>query len=146
VATVGYSIEWFMPGSFFEKLGYVVHERRGGEALYVKSLGDAGGQWTARLPAPRYSFRPVEGRVAVDLFWNTFCQTSRIEAARVREVAAEFGDKVVLREYCADDADVLRAHELPRAIFVNGKEVGWGCEAPREGLRKVLSEAVSRLS
>jgi len=81
--------------------------------------------------------------VGVDLFWNTFCQTSDIEAHRVREVVAEFGDSVVLNEYCADDHVILSRYQTPRGIFINGKEIGWGYEAPKEGIREAVSKALN---
>jgi hypothetical protein len=87
-------------------------------------------------------FEPVPGKVAVDLFWNSFCQTSNIEAHRVREVVAEFGHKVILHDHCADDRDVLARYGLPRGIFVDGQEIGWGYEAPRDGLREAISAAL----
>jgi hypothetical protein len=78
----------------------------------------------------------------VDLFWHTFCETSCIEAQRVREVAAEFGDAVVLNEYCADDREVLLRYQNPRAIFINGKEIGWGYAAPKEGIAEAIAQAL----
>jgi len=93
---------------------------------------------------PNYRFEPVSGKVVVDLFWNAFCGTSNAEAQRVREVAAEFGDSVVLNEYSADDPAILRRYQLPRGIFINGKEIGWGYEAPRDGIRKAISRAVDK--
>lgn len=97
-----------------------------------------------RLLSPRYEFVPVPGKVAVDLFWNTFCQTSDIGAHRVREVAAEFGDRVVLREFCADDRETLLRYRIDRGIFVQGEQIGWGYEAPREGIREAIRSALSR--
>ncbi|MDI7250304.1 MAG: hypothetical protein QME93_09565, partial [Bacillota bacterium] len=99
-----------------------------------------------RLLTPRNEFEPIPGKVVVDLFWNTFCQTSDIEAQRVREVAAEFGDAVVLREYCADDRSVLLRYERARGIFVQGREIGWGYEAPREGIREAITAALAELT
>ena len=78
----------------------------------------------------------------VDLFWNTFCQTSDIEAQRVREVAAEFGESVVVHEYCADERSILSRCQIPRGIFINGKEIWWGHEAPKEGIREAISKAL----
>ena len=80
----------------------------------------------------------------VDLFWHTFCETADIEAQRVREVAAEFGDSVVLNEHCADDREILLRHQRPRGIFINGKEIGWGYEAPKEGVRKAIAKALDQ--
>lgn len=135
---------WFMPAPFFEHLGYRMADRRGEEAVLWKTFSEPRPA-APRLLTPRYGFEPVPGKVAVDLFWNTFCQTSDIEARRVREVVAEFGDAVVLREFCADDRDVLLRHQIPRAIFVQGREIGWGHEAPREGVREAITRALHEL-
>ena len=142
LATLAYYWDfWFMPASFFERLGYRVATRRGDEAVLWKTFTETPPP-APRFLTPRYDFVFVPGKVAVDLFWNTFCQTSDIEAQRVREVAAEFGDAVVLREYCADDRDVLLTYQRDRGIFVQGDEIGWGYEAPREGIRAAITAAL----
>ena len=141
LAVVAYHTDfWFMPASFFEKLGYTAAQRRENEAIMWKAF-DPGAKPPDFLTAD-YRFEPVEGKTVIDLFWNTLCLTSAGEAQRVREVVAEFGDKLVLHEYCADDRDTLRRYQIPRAIFVNGKEIGWGYEAPKEGIREAISEAL----
>jgi GNAT superfamily N-acetyltransferase len=131
---------WFMPAQAFEKMGYEVAAGRGKAAILWKRF-DPSAEEPAFLE-PAYRYAPVPGKVVVDLFWHTFCQTSWIEAQHVREVAAEFGDTVLLKDYCADDREVLLRHQTPRAIFVNGKEIGWGYEAPKEGIAKAISEAL----
>ena len=100
----------------------------------------------ATFPDRHYEFVPAKRKVAIDLFWSRSCLTTDTEALRVREVALEFGDSVLLREYCSDDADIRSRHGIMRAISVNGKEVGWGYEAPKEGLRKKIREAQQNLS
>jgi hypothetical protein len=65
-------------------------------------------------------------------FWNS-------AIAPGREVE-EFGDAVVLREYSADDRTTLLNYQLPRGIFVNGEEIGWGYEAPKNGIRNAISQ------
>jgi hypothetical protein len=62
----------------------------------------------------------------------------------VREVAGEYGDSVILNEYAADDRETLMRYEIPRAIYVNGKEIGWGYEAPKDGIREAISEALRK--
>jgi hypothetical protein len=57
----------------------------------------------------------------------------------------EYGDPVILNEYSADRREVLLRYEIPRAIFVNGREIGWGYEAPKDGLREAISGALKRL-
>jgi len=132
--------EWFMPAAFFERLGFDAVDTSGREALLWKPF-----EPDARPPrrlVPTVAFEPVEGKVAVDLFWNGFCQTSAIEAARVREVCAEFGDRVLLREVCAEDREAFLACQIPRAILIDGTEIGWGYEAPKEGIRTAIIRAL----
>jgi GNAT superfamily N-acetyltransferase len=142
LATLAYTHDfWFMPAGFFEACGFSAVDRRGQEVLLWKVFDD-----TARAPRllkRNYNYGPIPGKVVIDLFFNTFCQTSLIEAQRVREVAAEFGQDVVLHEYPADDRETLLQFQIPRAIFVNGKEIWWGHEAPKEGIRKAISQALS---
>ena len=132
---------WFMPAPFFEKCGFSVARRQDNTAILWK-VWDPSAEEPSFLES-QYRFEPVEGKVVVDLFWNTFCQTSDIEAERVREVVAEFPDSVVLREYGTDDPATLRCYQTPRAIFINGKPIGWGYEAPKEGIREAISQALS---
>jgi GNAT superfamily N-acetyltransferase len=133
---------WFMPARFFESQGFKKAAERGEAAILWKTFGNS-------VEAPRFLrrkfvFKPVKGKVVVDLFYNTFCLTSAVEAGRVREVAAEYGDSVILNEYPADDRQTLLRYETPRAIYVNGKEIGWGYEAPKDGIREAISEALSK--
>jgi len=128
---------WFMPAAFFRRCGFSEAARRGGEVILWKAFDPQAEP--PQFLQPRYSFEPISGKVVVDLFWNTFCQTSDVEAQRVREVVQEFGDAVVLREFSADDRETLLRHQLARAIYINGKEIGWGYEAPKEEIRKAIA-------
>jgi len=132
--------EWFMPAAFFERLDYRSVDERGTEVLLWKPFRD--GAAPPRFLEPRYVFEPVAGKVTVDLFWNGFCQTSAIEAERVRDVCAEFGDRVLLREYNAENRETLLRYQIPRAIYVNGREIFWGYEAPKDGIRAAIEEAL----
>jgi predicted N-acetyltransferase YhbS len=143
VTTGHYHDFWFMPATFFEKLGYEPACRQDEAALLWKRFDES-----AEPPsflARSYEFTPVPGKVVIDLFYTTFCETSDIEAQRVREVAADFGDAVVLNEYPAEDREVLLRCQLPRAIFINGEEIGWGYEAPKEGIAEAISKALGRI-
>ena len=133
-------VEWFMPVSFFEHIGYESVDSRSRYHLLWKPF--SGNAVAPRFLDPRYTFAPVEGKVVVDLFYNELCQTSGIEAQRVRDVCAEFGDRVVLNSRCADDHDMLLACGIERAIYVNGNEIGWGYEAPKDGIRAAIRRAL----
>jgi predicted N-acetyltransferase YhbS len=149
IVTYGYYLDFpFMPAPFFEKIGYSAAKRKAWRA--GEFCGDEAILWkvfnpSAEVPSflePNYQLKPIQGKVVVDLFFNDFCLTSTIEAQRVREVSAEFGDRVVINEYSADNQSVLRRHQIPRGIFINGKEIGWGYDAPRDGIREAILQAL----
>jgi len=132
--------EWLLPAAFFERIGYEEIDNRGRYVLMWKAFADEAIPPT--FLDPSFDFEPVQGKVVVDLFFNDFCQTSNIEAQRVREVAAEFGERVILNEYSGDDHNVLLACGISRAIYVDGVEIGWGYEAPKDGIREAIEEAL----
>ena len=143
LVTIGYyHSHWFMPATFFERCGFKVVKCKNEKAILWKVYEPAVKEPT--MLTPNYNFKCNSDKVTIDLFWNTFCPTSSIEAQRVREVAEEFGDKIVLNEYCADDRRVFLRYQLPRGIFVNGKEVWYGYEAPKEGIRKAILKALKK--
>jgi GNAT superfamily N-acetyltransferase len=130
---------WFMPATFFENCGFEIIQRQGSEAILWKVFDPPVELPT--FPVRSYEFAPVAGKVVLDLFWTRSCLTSDTEAQRVRQVAEEFGDLVLLREFNSDDAEIRSRHGISRAIFVNGREVFWGYEAPKDGLRQAVREA-----
>lgn len=133
--------EWFMPLSFAQKMGFTIAEQKGPAAvLWMPFAPDA---TPPRLFTSQYKFQPVPGKVVVDLFYNNFCLTSCLEAQHVRDVAAEFGDKVLVHEYDAGDTATLRKYQLERGIYINGAEIFWGYEAPKEGIREAIDEALA---
>jgi predicted N-acetyltransferase YhbS len=141
VVTGYYHDFWFMPAPYFESLGFQVASRRDRTALLWKTFHRSAQR--PRFMEPNYHFEPVRGKVAVDLFWTRSCLTSDTEAQRVREVAGEFGHRVQLREYCSDEQGVRTRYGIPRAIYVQGQEVGWGYEAPKDGLREAIEKALA---
>jgi GNAT superfamily N-acetyltransferase len=130
---------WFMPAPFFERCGYAAVERNGNMAVMWKPLSETG--VAPSFSPTRYQFVPVTGKIAVDLFWSDSCRTTCIEAENVRQVVAEFGESVILRDYCVDDPVVRAKHPVSRGIFINGKGVCWGHEAPKDALRETIKEA-----
>lgn len=135
---------WFMPAPFFEKCGFEVAVRKEESAILWKVF-DSSAEPPSFLDR-HFEFMPKYGKVVVDLFWSRSCLTTDTEAERVREVAGEFADSVLLREYCSDDPDIRSKYGIFRAIFVNGKEIGWGYEAPKNGLRTKIREAQQQLT
>ena len=149
IVTIGYYHDfWFMPASFFEANGFL--KCGGAQQGYFDSKSRAAVLWRvfdehAEAPVllkPNYKFKPIPGKVVIDLFWNDFCQTSNIEAQRVREAAAEFGDLAVLNEYSGDDRAALLHYQISRGIFINSREIYWGYEEPKDGIRVTIAQAL----
>lgn len=144
VAVLAYDNDfWFIPASFFKKLGYNQVSKQGDAVIMLKSFEPV------EIPVMhRLNYRPtfVPDKVVVDAFWNPMCQTSITEITRIREVCAEYGDKLILNEYNCGDKDILEKYQTARALFINGRYKSWGYEAPREGLRQEIDKTFKKLN
>ncbi len=65
-----------------------------------------------------------------------------MEREHVREVCRDFGDRIIFNQYNADTPEILRKYQIYRGIFINGKEIGWGNGAPKEGIRLAIEKAL----
>jgi GNAT superfamily N-acetyltransferase len=124
--------EWFMPAGFFAARGYREVERRGSSVLMFKPF-KADASAPSFIPRQYQPPRLVPGKVIVEAFWSPQCLTTALEILHVREVCAEFGDDVILRELNAGMPGMRDRFGIPRTIFFNGVEKGWGYEVPQEG-------------
>jgi len=141
LVTIGYFWDfWFMPAEFFIKLGFEVVEKRGEEAILWKQF-DKNAE-PPQFREEKYEFKPIKGKVIVDLFWNRFCLTSDVEAERVREVVSEFGDEVILNEFSAVDQLVLQQYGISRRIYVSGEAIELGPEIEKSKLREAIGKAL----
>ncbi len=134
---------WFMPASFFEKLGYHRVAQNRDAVIMLKEFE------TVEPPVMhRMNYRPalIPDKVVVDAFWNPVCMTSLGEILHVRDVCSEYGDEVVLNEYNCGDKDILEQFQISRALFINGENKDWGYAAPRDGLRKEINSALEKLT
>jgi hypothetical protein len=120
VAVLAYDTDfWFMPASFFKKLGYEEAGRQGSTVIMLKAyeLVDP-----PKMHKLNYKPKLIEGKITVDAFWNPICLTSIVEIHRVREVCAEYSDKVVLREFNCGRKEVLEKYQTSRAFFMGEKK------------------------
>jgi GNAT superfamily N-acetyltransferase len=128
---------WFMPASFFKKLGYEEIQRDKETVIVWK---DFGGAEPPKLHKSKFIPQKLSDKVAVDVVWNPMCLTSIVEVDNVTEVCKEYGDEVVLREFNAGDLDFLKKYEISRGLFFNGISKCWGYEAPKDEVRKVIED------
>jgi len=130
---------WFMPSSFFHKLGYKEAARQGNTVIMLKAFEPVVPPIMHKL-----DFKPqlVPGKVVFDAFWTPMCLTSIVEIHRVREVCSEYSGDVILNEYNCGNKDILEKYQTSRALFINGKPKCWGYEAPRDKLREEINKAL----
>jgi GNAT superfamily N-acetyltransferase len=128
---------WFMPASFFKRLGHEEIQRDKDTVIVWKNFG---GAQPPKLHRSKFIPQKLSDKIAVDVIWNPLCLTSIVEVNNVREVCKEYGDKVVLREFNAGDIDFLKKFEISRGIFFNSMSKCWGYEAPKEEVRKVIED------
>ncbi|MFX0023973.1 MAG: hypothetical protein ACFE9S_16725 [Candidatus Hermodarchaeota archaeon] len=141
IATLGYFWDfWFMPAKYFLKLGFKVAEKRNDGAILWKRFDQTAE--TPRFREENYKFKPIKGKIVIDLFWNRFCLTSDVEVERVRELVSEFGGEVILNEYSAVDQKILQQYGIERRIYVNGKILEVGPEVEKSVLREVIENAL----
>jgi GNAT superfamily N-acetyltransferase len=130
---------WFMPSSFFKKLGYKEVARQGNTVIMLKAFEPVD---PPVMHKSNYQPQLIPGKVVVDAFWNQICLTSVLEIHRVREVCAEYGDKVIFNEFNCGNKDILDKYQTSRALFINGKPKDWGYAIPRDELKKEIDRAL----
>jgi GNAT superfamily N-acetyltransferase len=147
LAVVGHESEddpAFMPADFFYHLGYQeVDYWEHAVILWKRFTEDAEPPCFAE---PTWDYEPVPGKVAFDAFWHRQCLTTATEIISAREVVAEFGDRVLLREYDATDPAVRERYRIGRLLAVNGREINWLCEVTREEMRQAILEELDGCS
>lgn len=109
----------YMPAEFFARMGFHLIQARGARRLMARGL-PPGAPWPA-YREPRYTFRPVQGQVVVDVYFTPLCtgRCSR-EPVVIRLVAREYPGKVTVRVHDCADPEVRERHGIARAVFVNG--------------------------
>lgn len=140
IAVLAYEGIDYMPAGFFLKRGFEVVEQEGPCNLLWK-------HWTAaeapRFIQRRYKPKLVKGSVVIDLFWNGQCPYSGRMLDRVRRVAREMQDRVVLNETETNSRARVRRYGLADGFFVNGKMVAWYSQSEEE-IRRAIENALGR--
>ena len=136
IAAWGLMIPIWMKAAWFKKHGYHKVDRDGIAALMWKPLTA-----DAKAPAWRKQLKkPLTGgdKLRISIFSHGWCSVQNIAAERIRRVAAEFSDQVILDEYDTMDRSVMDAWGLSDAIFLDGRQIVTGPPPSYEKLRKLV--------
>lgn len=140
IAVLAYDGIDYMPAGFFVKRGFEVVEQEGPCSLLWK-------RWAAVDP-PRFlprRYRPklTKGMVVVDFFWNGQCPYSGRMLERVRKVAHEMRERVVLNEVETNSRARIKRFGLADGFFINGKMVSWYPQSEAE-IKRLIENALTR--
>jgi len=144
MAAWGLWLPFWMKASWFKRYGYRAVGRTGMASLLFKPF-------TADAEPPRWFRRtrkPVEltpGCVTVTCFVNGWCTAGNMTAERARRVAAEFGDRVAVREIDTSEHRAVAEWGLADALFIDGKQIMTGPPPSLDRLRRVIGKKAARL-
>ncbi|MCB0804899.1 MAG: GNAT family N-acetyltransferase [Bacteroidales bacterium] len=141
----GIPLPVWMKASWFKKQGYKSVDKKGflGEVLLWKPFTDDAvpPKWIKQKKKPQQE----EGKVKITCISNGWCPAMNLANIRVREVAEEFGDNVVVEEINTLDRDTFDEWGVSDILYIDGQKVNTGPPPTKEKLRKQIAKKVSRL-
>jgi len=137
IAVVATEWENFMPKAFFEKYGFENVTDRGSINIFMKKFEEVENpQWLKLL----HKQKPVKGKLVIDIFHTDRCPFDWQNAQRVKKVAREFGDSIVVTDFDANKRENILKYGTQGAIIVNNEYLGAGPPLSEEEIRKVFKE------
>lgn len=136
----GTDIEDYMHYRHFLKLGFrVMRESDGGKLLYYPLHQDS---VTVEAISPKITPKSGDG-VEILVIGSCFCPVGASALMAVRKIAAEYGDRVILKEIPAS-RETLAFYGVADGIFINGKAKFFG--PVREcHVRKAIEEELPKI-
>ncbi|MCK4477725.1 GNAT family N-acetyltransferase [Candidatus Bathyarchaeota archaeon] len=127
----------FMPRTFFEKYGFKNVTKSGPVNIFMKKFGSVENPcWLTLL----HKQKLVEGKLKIDIFHNDQCPFDWQNSERVKKIAREFGDRVVVNDFDTNKRENILKYGIVGAIIVNGEYLGAGPPLSEEEIRKAFQE------
>jgi GNAT superfamily N-acetyltransferase len=133
---------WFMPYSFFKKLGYQEVDRKDNAVIMLKAF--------THVDPPRFTefdhtAELVPGKVVVEAFWQSICPVSIIEIQNIKSVCAEFGERVLLHAINTTDWENRSQYPVLRTLFINGTQITFEDVGSPEAIREAIVKELDRI-
>ncbi len=126
---------WFMPCSFFTRLGYQEIDRRNSKVILLKAFAPVE---PPRFAEFKHNATLHAGKVVIDAFWQSICPTPIKEMRNIRTVCDEFGARVILNAINTTDPENRIRYPVSRALFINGKRLHFDDVASPEAIREAI--------
>jgi GNAT superfamily N-acetyltransferase len=123
----------WMPRAIFERHGFSEVGPAGGNGavLFKAFAAVEAPRWMARKPV----FRPVEGRLCLDIYHNDRCPIHFRNTALVTRIAGAYAPAVLVRERCTDERAQMCGHGTAYGIYLNGRLIASGPLADEAKIR-----------
>jgi GNAT superfamily N-acetyltransferase len=134
---------FWMPHAIFERNGFSEVGPAGANGLVLLKAFAAveAPRWIARKPL----FRPVEGRLCLDIYHTDRCPVHFRNTALVIKVAGAFGPAVLVREYCTDERAQMCGHGTAYGVYLNGRLIASGPLADEVKVRARFERELAKL-
>ncbi|MFO7743653.1 MAG: GNAT family N-acetyltransferase [Anaerolineae bacterium] len=135
---------FWMPRAIFERHGFADAGAAGrnGRILLKAFRPVAAPCWIEREPA----FRPVQGKLVVDLYYTVRCPIHWRNAQLVKEIAAEFEPLVEIREYSTDERAAMWRYGTACRTTLNGRLIAAGPLVEPQRIRREFREALDKMT
>ncbi len=136
----------WMPSALLKKNGFVeVGKAVGNGVVLFKQFDEVEiPRWIGR--GGNYEeAKQVEGKIVIDLFHTDRCLIHIRNTALVKDVAKEFGKRVVLNEVNVDNREDMLKYRIAYRVYLNGKVLAAGHLAKENVLRKRIRSELDKL-
>jgi GNAT superfamily N-acetyltransferase len=143
--TVGATTGHHMPKGFFAKYGFVDTNERANFSMMILKLKDVE---NPEFPPEEnlYEFKPVQGKVVIDLIRDGGCPTPYATHHLVKKAAERFKDKVIVNEYATSEVDVVeRFGKGGGGMYFNGESAFFGYPGEFEDIVAYLQKKVDEI-
>jgi hypothetical protein len=126
---------WFMPYSFFKKMGYNEIDRKNDSVLVVKKFHSSS---NPQFKEFLYEYKKIEGKIVVDYYWNSMCPTVIEEYMNIKNVVMQF-ENIIFNEYNSFNCENNQLKNV-RALYINGESIVLEDTLGKEELIEILKK------
>jgi GNAT superfamily N-acetyltransferase len=136
---VGATVWDHMPKGFFKKCGFFDTDEKADVSLMAVKFGTEELPKTEKKQAQK-SYKPKleQGKLMIDMLDDGQCPVSCVTRQLVKEVARDFNDKVIIKEYDTKDEAVAKKFGYMKGIFLDGEKAFFGY--PDEEYQGIIGE------
>ncbi|MBN2350357.1 MAG: GNAT family N-acetyltransferase [Bacteroidales bacterium] len=144
LAAWGLALPFWMKASWYKKQGFVKADRQGISVLLWKPFIENATppKW---IEKKKFTPELTPGKVTISLFINGWCNAFNIVAERVKKIARELGDDVIIREYDTFEKNSMKILGKSDELFIDTKKINTGPPPSYEKLKKIVTKKVARI-